>query len=870
MRFQHLEQSQKTETGAKNDKKNSRRRPALIEGLEQRQLLSGAIITSGANAPPYPLPLAAMHQTLVAAPSAANVIKPAIPMASTITGISPANGSPAGGTVVTITGTNFTGATAVMFGATSATSFMVNSATSITATTPPEAMGAVDVTVTTTIGTSATSPADQFSFGAGPTVATAASANPNPVTTTSTNLSVLGADPGGEPSLTYTWATTGLPPAPVSFSVNGTNAAQNTTATFTAPGSYDFQVTITNPGGMMITSAVMVAVNPTLTTIVVSPGAALVNIGATQQFSASGLDQFGAALSPPPGFTWTVSGGGSISAGGLFTATTAGGPFVVTANSGVVNGTATVNVQMALAPAITAVTPSFASPAGGTTVMITGVNLTGATAVLFGTTPAISFVVNSDTSITATAPAGSLGTVDVTVTAPGGTSAIIAADLINFDSAPVLAATATATPNPVTGTTTAVSVLGADDGGEANLTYTWAATGAPPAPVTFSINGSNAAKNTTATFTAAGVYSLQVTIADSSGLTTTSTVIATVNATLSSIVIVPPTTTVVIGANEQFVATALDQFGTALATQPTFTWTVSGGGTITSAGLFTATTAGSQITVTATSGSVSGTAAATVIGPTLLGQFTSTNRPQKFSAALMNGVELTIKLKTGTAVISQLNNEVYLMITATTDRSTLFIGGTITIADASVSGPLKLFDARDTSFAGQTSVKGSIATLRIGAVSGSMGVIGSLGVVQVGAVSGTLAATGAIKKITVGAVNNGSILSGVNLGANGVFGVDDTYSAGSIGALTVDSPLVNARIEVGVSPGADLLYGTADDFQSGGGSIGKITLFGSADSATRIEAGQFGLVKVPPLNTDKKPKKLANPLLDPIFVIPMK
>ena len=54
---------------------------------------------------------------------------------------------------------------------------------------------------------------------------------------------------------------------------------------------------------------------------------------------------------------------------------------------------------------------------------ITGTDFTGATAVKFGTTAATGFTVNSATSITATAPAGAAGTVDVTVTTPGGTSA---------------------------------------------------------------------------------------------------------------------------------------------------------------------------------------------------------------------------------------------------------------------------------------------------------------------------------------------------------------------------------------------------------------------------------------------------------------
>ncbi len=84
--------------------------------------------------------------------------------APSVTSVDPNTGSTAGGTAVTITGTNFTGATGVTFGATLATSFVVNSATSITATSPAEATGTVDVTVTTAGGTSATSSADQFSY----------------------------------------------------------------------------------------------------------------------------------------------------------------------------------------------------------------------------------------------------------------------------------------------------------------------------------------------------------------------------------------------------------------------------------------------------------------------------------------------------------------------------------------------------------------------------------------------------------------------------------------------------------------------------------------------------------------------------------
>lgn len=67
----------------------------------------------------------------------------------TITSVSPATGPTTGGTLVTITGTGFTGATSVKFEATNAPSYTVNSSTSITATAPAGAAGTVNVSVTT-------------------------------------------------------------------------------------------------------------------------------------------------------------------------------------------------------------------------------------------------------------------------------------------------------------------------------------------------------------------------------------------------------------------------------------------------------------------------------------------------------------------------------------------------------------------------------------------------------------------------------------------------------------------------------------------------------------------------------------------------
>ena len=60
---------------------------------------------------------------------------------------------------------------------------------------------------------------------------------PNPVAGTTTDLSVTAADPAGASSLTYTWSAISPLPAGVVFSVNGTNAASQTTATFSRAGS---------------------------------------------------------------------------------------------------------------------------------------------------------------------------------------------------------------------------------------------------------------------------------------------------------------------------------------------------------------------------------------------------------------------------------------------------------------------------------------------------------------------------------------------------------------------------------------------------------------------------------------------------------
>jgi len=73
----------------------------------------------------------------------------------TVSGISPASGSTAGGTAVTITGTGFTGATGVTIGGAAATSVTVDNATTITCVTPAGSAGTASVVVTTPAGANA-------------------------------------------------------------------------------------------------------------------------------------------------------------------------------------------------------------------------------------------------------------------------------------------------------------------------------------------------------------------------------------------------------------------------------------------------------------------------------------------------------------------------------------------------------------------------------------------------------------------------------------------------------------------------------------------------------------------------------------------
>jgi len=167
---------------------------------------------------------------------------PPPPSPPTVTAVSPSAGPTAGGVSATITGSNFGPGATVSFG-TAAASVTSVSATQITALVPADSAGTVDVTVTTPQGTSATSPADQYSYDLTPTVSgvtpnTGPAAGGNTVTINGSNFV-----PGATVEFGSTAAT----------AVTLVSATQLTAvAPANAAGSVD--VSVTTPGGSSVTS----------------------------------------------------------------------------------------------------------------------------------------------------------------------------------------------------------------------------------------------------------------------------------------------------------------------------------------------------------------------------------------------------------------------------------------------------------------------------------------------------------------------------------------------------------------------------------------------------------------------------------------
>ncbi len=183
-------------------------------------------------------------------------------------------------------------------------------------------------------------------------------------------------------------------------------------------------------------------------------------------------------------------------------------PLTFTATNGILSpATQHFTLTVVGAPTVTGITPSAGPLGGGTSVVISGTNLGSATAVAFGSTPAV-ITADSATSVTATAPAGT-GTVDVTVTTSYGGSATSTADQFTYVNAPVVSAIAPSA-GPASGGTSVV-ISGTDLGSATAVAF-----GSTPAVVT-----ADSATSVTAT-APAGTGTVDVTVTTVGGTSATS------------------------------------------------------------------------------------------------------------------------------------------------------------------------------------------------------------------------------------------------------------------------------------------------------------------------------------------------------------
>jgi hypothetical protein len=401
------------------------------------------------------------------------------------------------------------------------------------------------------------------------------------------------------------------------FNVSGVWSDGSTTAptvtysatggTITSGGLYTagtttgtFRVIATQQGGTLADTSTVTITAPVLTQVILTPATVSLAAGLTQQFSVSGKMSDGSTTTPAVTFTAT---GGSITAGGLYTAGSITGTFrvIATQQGGTLADTSAVTITAAVLTQLI-LNPSTASiPAGLTQQFsVSGVWSDGS-----ATTPSVTYNVTGG-SITAGGlytAGGTTGTFRVIATQQGGTVADTSTVTIT---APVLTQVIL-TPASVglpAGGAQQFAVSGQLSDGSTNTpAVTYTATGG-----TITAAGLYTAGTTTGTFR---VIATQQggTLADTSAVTITSAV-------LTQVILTPATASVPAGLNQQFSVSGMWSDGS--TTPPSVAYTATGG-TITSGGLYTAgTTTGTfRVVATQQGGTLADTSTVTITAPVL-------------------------------------------------------------------------------------------------------------------------------------------------------------------------------------------------------------------------------------------------------------
>jgi Glycosyl hydrolases family 16/IPT/TIG domain len=380
--------------------------------------------------------------------------------APTVSRVSPASGTTAGGTPVTITGSGFLSGATVAFGTTAATSVKVASSTSITATPPAHAAGSVNVVVTNTDGQSGpltngytyTTPASGGGGGGSggigfvqvnsaqsfTPVTSLAAAYRAAQTAGNTNIVVVGwndttrlvstvTDSRGNAYLQAGATTTGTGLRQAIYYAKSIAGGSNTvTVAFNGGASYP-DIRILEYSGLDASNPLDVTAAAVGTGTTANSGTAtttaanelIFGAGMTADgYNAAGsgftnrlITQFGDIAEDKGGVTSKGSYGATA---GLASST----PWVMQMATFRASGQGAANP----APTVSGISPASGTTAGGTPVTITGTGFLAGATVAFGTTAATSVTVVSSSTITATPPAHAAGAVNVVVTNTDGQS----------------------------------------------------------------------------------------------------------------------------------------------------------------------------------------------------------------------------------------------------------------------------------------------------------------------------------------------------------------------------------------------------------------------------------------------------------------
>jgi hypothetical protein len=278
---------------------------------------------------------------------------------------------------------------------------------------------AVTITVTDNAGFSGTA---SFTWTVVNKVTVAPIANQNSDTSVLISpLRTTATDSQTTPAPVIVWSATGLPPV---LHINGSNGFISGTPT--TPGTYPVTVTATDQDGFSASTSftwTVVDIAPTVTSVKPATGTGAggtkVKITGTRFFHVSSVT-FGSVAAR----SFKINKKGTKMTA-VAPAESAGTVSIVITTTGGSNTPGSTDRFTYIAPVATKVVPPNGPASGGNRVDIDGTDMGGATAVKFGSVSATTFASNkTGTDVSVVVPPGSIGTVSVTVTAPGGTTTL--------------------------------------------------------------------------------------------------------------------------------------------------------------------------------------------------------------------------------------------------------------------------------------------------------------------------------------------------------------------------------------------------------------------------------------------------------------